>query len=141
LEDPLRTQEINVGGTLRVLQAAREGGVQLVVYASSSAVYGDIAGESMVEDLIGRPLSPYSASKRMNEIDADVYARCYGLETVGLRYFNVFGARQDPNGAYAAVIPNWIRALVAGEPVEIFGDGETTRDFCFVENVVQANLL
>ena len=141
IEDPLRTQEVNVRGTLHVLQAAREGGVKRFVYASSSAVYGDIDGESMMEDRIGRPLSPYAASKRMNEIDADVYSRCYGLGTVGLRYFNVFGSRQDPNGAYAAVIPKWIRALLQGEPVEIFGDGGTTRDFCFIENVVQANLL
>jgi UDP-N-acetylglucosamine 4-epimerase len=141
IEDPLRTHAVNVQGTLHLLQAAREGGVKRFVFASSSAVYGDQRGESMTEDCIGRPLSPYAASKRMNEIDADVFARCYGLASVGLRYFNVFGPRQDPKGAYAAVIPKWIRALLRNEPVEIFGDGETTRDFCYIENVVQANLL
>jgi UDP-N-acetylglucosamine/UDP-N-acetylgalactosamine 4-epimerase len=141
IEDPLRTHAVNVQGTLHVLQAAREGGVKRFIFASSSAVYGDQPGESMTEDRIGRPLSPYAASKRMNEIDADVFARCYGLASVGLRYFNVFGPRQDPKGAYAAVIPKWISALLKNEPVEIFGDGETTRDFCYIENVVQANLL
>ena len=141
IEDPLGTHAVNVQGTLHVLQAAREGAVKRFVFASSSAVYGDQPGESMTEDSIGRPLSPYAASKRMNEIDADVFARCYGLASVGLRYFNVFGPRQDPKGAYAAVIPKWISALLKNEPVEIFGDGETTRDFCYIDNVVQANLL
>ena len=141
IEDPLRTHAANVRGTLHVLQAARENGVKRFVFASSSAVYGDQPGDSMTEDCIGRALSPYAASKRMNEIDADVFARCYGLASAGLRYFNVFGPRQDPKGAYAAVIPRWISALLKNEPVEIFGDGGTTRDFCYVENVVQANLL
>jgi UDP-N-acetylglucosamine 4-epimerase len=110
------------------------------VYASSSAVYGDEPGLPKVEDRVGRLLSPYAASKAMNEIYADVFARCYGMETVGLRYFNVFGPRQDPAGAYAAVIPAWIAALIHNEPVRVNGDGETSRDFCYVANVVQANL-
>jgi UDP-N-acetylglucosamine 4-epimerase len=141
IQDPLRTHAVNVQGTLHLLQAAREAGVKRFVFASSSAVYGDQPGESMIEDGIGRPLSPYASSKRMNEIDADVFGRCYGLASVGLRYFNVFGPRQDPNGAYAAVISRWIHALLTNTPVEIFGDGETTRDFCYIDNVVQANLL
>lgn len=141
LEQPLRTHEVNVTGTLHVLQAAREAGAQRVVYASSSAVYGDDPREPKSEDSIGRPLSPYAASKRLDEIYAGVYGTCYGLGTVGLRYFNVYGPRQDPRGAYAAVIPRWIAALVTGESVVIHGDGETSRDFCFVADVVRANLL
>jgi UDP-N-acetylglucosamine 4-epimerase len=111
------------------------------VYASSSAVYGDHPGLPKVEDRIGQPLSPYAATKWMNEIYAGIFARAYGLESIGLRYFNVFGPRQDPEGAYAAVIPRWIAALLRREPVRINGDGGTSRDFCYVENVVQANLL
>jgi UDP-N-acetylglucosamine 4-epimerase len=110
------------------------------VYAASSSTYGDHPGLPKIEDAIGRPLSPYAATKYLNELYADVFARCYGIETVGLRYFNVFGTRQDPEGAYAAVIPRWIRAITRGEAVTIYGDGETSRDFCFVANAVQANL-
>lgn len=141
IADPLTTQAVNVQGTLNLLQSARDNGVSRFVYASSSAVYGDQPGECMTEEKIGRPLSPYAASKRSNEVDAAAFAHRHRLATVGLRYFNVFGSRQDPNGAYAAVIPKWIRALLRNEPVQIFGDGETTRDFCPIDNVVQANLL
>jgi UDP-N-acetylglucosamine 4-epimerase len=141
IADPPTTHAVNVQGTINLLQSACDNGVGRLVYASSSAVYGDQPGERMTEEKIGRPLSPYAASKRSNEIDAEDFGRRHGLATVGLRYFNVFGARQDPNGAYAAVIPKWIQALLRNEPVRIFGDGETTRDFCPVENVVQGNFL
>lgn len=139
--EPLRAHEANVTGFLTLLEAARNAGVQRFVYASSSAVYGDHPGLPKVEDQIGQPLSPYAATKLINELYAQTYARAYGCESIGLRYFNVFGPRQDPDGAYAAVIPKWIAALLRGEPVPINGDGETSRDFCFVANVVQANLL
>ena len=141
IAEPQMARAVNVQGTLKLLQSARDNGAGRFVFASSSAVYGDQPGESMTEEKIGRPLSPYAESKRSNEIDAIDFARQYGLPTVGLRYFNVFGPRQDPNGAYAAVIPKWIRALLRNEPVQIFGDGETTRDFCPIDNVLQANLL
>jgi UDP-N-acetylglucosamine 4-epimerase len=114
--------------------------VQRFVYASSSSIYGDDATLPKVEAITGEPLSPYAASKQANEMYADVFARCYGIQTVGLRYFNVFGPRQDPEGAYAAVIPRWIRAILTREPVEVNGDGDTSRDFCYIANVVQANL-
>ncbi|HYX47268.1 MAG TPA: SDR family oxidoreductase [Sphingomicrobium sp.] len=140
IEDPLATHRANVDGFVNLLVAARDAGVRRFVYASSSSVYGDDETLPKREGAIGRPLSPYAASKQMNEIYAGVFARCYGMEIVGLRYFNVFGARQDPQGAYAAVIPRWVRAALTGEPVEINGDGETSRDFCYVANVVQANL-
>lgn len=141
LEDPLGSHTANVTGFVNMLAAAREAKARRFVYASSSSVYGDSAEMPKVEDKIGQPLSPYAATKWMNEIYAGVFARAYGLESVGLRYFNVFGPRQDPAGAYAAVIPKWIAALLRREPVQINGDGETSRDFCFIENVVQANLL
>lgn len=141
VEDPRTNHESNVTGFLNMLLASRAAGVRRVVYASSSAVYGDCTESPAREERIGAPLSPYAVSKRMDEEYADVFARCYGFEAVGLRYFNVFGPRQDPNGAYAAVIPRWIDALIAGRTVEIYGDGETTRDFCPVENIVHANLL
>jgi UDP-N-acetylglucosamine 4-epimerase len=141
LEDPLRTHASNVDGTLNMLDAARRARVARFVYASSSSVYGDHPALPKVEENIGQPLSPYAASKLMCEIHAQIYSRCYGLNTTGLRYFNVFGPRQDPEGAYAAVIPKWFAALLSGEVVQINGDGETSRDFCFVHNVVQANLL
>ncbi|MBX3746987.1 MAG: SDR family oxidoreductase [Verrucomicrobiae bacterium] len=141
IEDPVTTHAINVTGFLHMLEAARQAGVRRVVYASSSAVYGDATDLPAVEDRIGRPLSPYAVSKSINEQYAAVFERCYGLISVGLRYFNVFGPRQDPNGAYAAVIPRWIDALLTGRPVEIYGDGETSRDFCPVEHVARANLL
>jgi UDP-N-acetylglucosamine 4-epimerase len=140
LEQPLLTHQSNVTGFLNVLQAARECGVRRVVYAASSATYGDHQELPLVEERIGNQLSPYALSKYANELYADVFARCYDLSSVGLRYFNVFGKRQDPEGAYAAVIPQWIAALLRGAPVYVNGDGENTRDFCFVDNVVQANL-
>jgi UDP-N-acetylglucosamine 4-epimerase len=141
IENPIGTHDSNVTGFLNVLMAAHGGGVKRVVYASSSATYGDHPALPKVESQIGRPLSPYAATKYMNELYADVFARCYGLGAIGLRYFNVFGPRQDPNGAYAAVIPKWIAAMMRHEPVFINGDGETARDFCYIDNVVQANLL
>jgi UDP-N-acetylglucosamine 4-epimerase len=124
-----------------MLVAARDAKVKRFVYAASSSTYGDHPGLPKVEDQIGRPLSPYAVTKYVNELYAEVFVQCYGVETVGLRYFNVFGARQDPEGPYAAVIPRWIRAMLTAQPVQINGDGETTRDFCYVSNAVQANLL
>jgi len=141
IDDPITSHDVNVSGFLNMLVAARDAGVKRFVYAASSAAYGDWPGLPKVEDQIGRPLSPYGAGKYMNELYADVFGRCYGLETIGLRYFNVFGPRQDPEGAYAAVIPKWVAAMVRSEPVYINGDGETARDFCYIENVVQANIL
>lgn len=141
MADPLTTHECNVTGFLNVLLAAREAGVARLVYAGSSAVYGDHPGLQKVESELGRPLSPYAASKYVDELYAEIFARCYGFPAIGLRYFNVFGPRQDPNGPYAAVIPLWIAAMIRNDPVCINGDGETARDFCYVDNVVQANLL
>jgi UDP-N-acetylglucosamine 4-epimerase len=141
IDDPITSHASNVTGFLNMLVAARDAGVKRFVYAASSAAYGDHPALPKVEETIGRPLSPYGAGKYMNELYADVFGRCYGLETVGLRYFNVFGPRQDPDGAYAAVIPKWIAAMLRGETVYINGDGETARDFCYIDNVVQANLL
>ena len=139
--DPLTTHAVNVDGTLNVFVAARDAGVGRLVYASSSSVYGDHPGLPKVEDAVGMPLSPYAVTKRTGELYADTFARHYGLRVVGLRYFNVFGRRQDPAGAYAAVMPKWVAALLAGEACTVYGDGETSRDFCYVENVVQANIL
>lgn len=141
LADPRTTNDVNITGFLNMLIAAREVGVQAFVYAASSSTYGDHEALPKVEDRIGRPLSPYAVTKYVNELYADVFARCYGLGSVGLRYFNVFGKRQDPEGAYAAVIPKWIAAMIRGEDVVIHGDGLTSRDFCHVDNVVQANIL
>lgn len=141
LEDPLLCHAVNVSGFLNMLAAAREAGVRRFVYAASSATYGDHPALPKVEQHIGAPLSPYALSKYVNELYAQVYARCYAMQTVGLRYFNVFGPRQDPLGAYAAVIPRWIAAMLDNEPVHIHGDGATSRDFCFVHNAVQANIL
>jgi UDP-N-acetylglucosamine 4-epimerase len=141
LVEPLATHAANVTGFVNLLEAARAARVRRFVYASSSAVYGNDPELPKVEARIGRPLSPYAATKWMNEIYADTFARAYGLECIGLRYFNVFGPRQDPAGAYAAVIPKWLASLLRREPVQINGDGETSRDFCFIANVVQANLL
>ena len=141
IKDPLFTNENNITGTLNMLVAASDQQVKRVVYAASSSTYGDHPGLPKVEDKIGRPLSPYAVTKYVNELYAEVFARCYGLETIGLRYFNVFGPRQDPKGAYAAVIPRWIGELLSGDTVTIYGDGETSRDFCFIDNVVQANIL
>jgi UDP-N-acetylglucosamine/UDP-N-acetylgalactosamine 4-epimerase len=141
LDDPLFCHEINVTGTLNLLIAARDAGVKHFVYASSAAVYGDDSHMPQREDRIGRPMSPYGASKLMDEHYAWVFAKHYGLHTTGLRYFNVFGPRQNPNGGYAAVIPMWISTLVGGGECVVHGDGQQTRDFCPVANVVQANLL
>jgi UDP-N-acetylglucosamine/UDP-N-acetyl-alpha-D-glucosaminouronate 4-epimerase len=141
MANPLECHRANVTGFLNMLIAARDASVHNFVFASSSSVYGDAPSLPKIENEIGRPLSPYAASKRMDEIYAEVFACAYGFPTIGLRYFNVFGARQDPNGPYAAVIPNWISALLRGSQVRINGDGETSRDFCFVDNVVQANIL
>lgn len=141
IEDPLNCNDNNVCGQLNMLKAACDTKIKRMVYASSSAVYGDAPGLPKVEEVCGRQLSPYAVSKMVNELYAHVFTQLYGLETVGMRYFNVFGPRQDPNGAYAAVIPHWISALHSGETVYINGTGETSRDFCFIENVVQANLL
>ncbi|HUR39649.1 MAG TPA: SDR family oxidoreductase [Verrucomicrobiae bacterium] len=141
IEDPLLSHASNVTGFLNMLVAARDAKVKRFVYAASSAAYGDWPGLPKVEDQIGKPLSPYGAGKYMNELYADTFGRCYGMETVGLRYFNVFGPRQDPDGAYAAVIPKWIASMLRDETVYINGDGETARDFCYIDNVVQANLL
>jgi len=141
MQDPIATHQSNVDGTVNVLSAAQGAGVARVVYASSSSVYGDHPGLPKLEDAIGRPLSPYAASKRIDEVYGDVWQRCFGLEVIGLRYFNVYGRRQDPDGPYAAVIPRWIAALASGAPCVIFGDGSQSRDFCYVDNAVQANLL
>jgi len=140
IEDPLLTHAANATGFLNMLVAARDAGARRFVYAASSSTYGDHPGLPKVEDQIGAPLSPYAVTKYLNELYADVFGRCYGTGAIGLRYFNVFGARQDPEGAYAAVIPRWVRALLRGEQVSIYGDGETSRDFCYVANAVQANL-
>lgn len=140
INDPQTTHRANATGFLNMLVAARDAGAKRFVYAASSSTYGDSPTLPKVEDVIGRPLSPYAVTKYLNELYADVFGRCYGLETLGLRYFNVFGPRQDPNGAYAAVIPRWLATMLRGEACTINGDGETSRDFCFVANAVQANL-
>ncbi len=140
MADPQTTHRANATGFLNMLVAARDAKVQRFVYAASSSTYGDSPTLPKVEDVIGKPLSPYAVTKYLNELYADVFGRCYGLPTVGLRYFNVFGPRQDPDGAYAAVIPKWVAAMLRGERCRINGDGETSRDFCFVANAVQANL-
>lgn len=141
IEDPITTNSTNIGGFLNMLVAARDAKVSRFVYAASSSTYGDHPGLPKVEDRIGKPLSPYAVTKLVNEQYADVFARVYGFNTIGLRYFNIFGQRQDPNGAYAAVIPKWTAAMIKNEPIWINGDGETSRDFCYVANAVQANLL
>src|SRR5208282_3481785 len=141
LAQPAETNASNVTGFLNMLWAARENGIQRFVFASSSSVYGDAAALPQVEENIGNALSPYAVSKRVNELYAGVFAQCHGMSSIGLRYFNVFGPRQDPNGPYAAVIPKWVAAMLQNEPVYINGDGSTSRDFCPVANVVQANLL
>jgi UDP-N-acetylglucosamine 4-epimerase len=141
IDDPVASHASNVTGFLNMLVAARESDVARFVYAGSSATYGDHPDLPKVEERIGEALSPYALTKRVNELYACVFARCYGLPSIGLRYFNVFGPRQDPDGPYAAVIPRWIAAMMRGDPVTINGDGETARDFCYVDNVVQANLL
>lgn len=141
VEDPLSTNAANIDGFLNMLVAARDAGVARFVYAASSSTYGDHPELPKVEERIGRPLSPYSVTKLVNELYADVFARVYGFRSIGLRYFNIFGPHQDPDGAYAAVVPRWVAGMIRGEPVYINGDGETSRDFCYVANAVQANLL
>ncbi len=141
IDDPILTNSCNITGYLNMLVAARDAGVKSFVYAASSSTYGDSQELPKVEDHIGHPLSPYAVTKYVDELYADVFARCYSFTPVGLRYFNVFGQRQDPFGAYAAVIPQWFASLLRGETVYVNGDGETSRDFCYIDNVVQANLL
>ncbi|PVV11375.1 MAG: LPS biosynthesis protein WbpP [gamma proteobacterium symbiont of Ctena orbiculata] len=141
LADPITTNESNITGFLNMLVAARDAKVRRFVYAASSSTYGDHPGLPKVEERIGNPLSPYAVTKLVNEHYAQVFARCYDFKTIGLRYFNIFGRRQDPNGAYAAVIPKWVAAMIGNHEVFINGDGETSRDFCYIDNAVQANLL
>lgn len=141
IADPITTNETNISGFLNMLTAARDAGVASFTYAASSSTYGDHPALPKVEENIGKPLSPYAVTKYVNELYADVFAKTYGFKAIGLRYFNVFGQRQDPKGAYAAVIPKWTSSMIAGEDVFINGDGETSRDFCFIQNVVQANIL
>lgn len=141
IENPILTNENNISGFLNMLVAAKEAGVKRFVYAASSSTYGDHPDLPKIEHRIGNPLSPYAVTKLVNELYADVFSRAYGFKTIGLRYFNIFGQRQDPNGAYAAVIPKWFAGLIKNETVFINGDGETSRDFCFIDNCVQANIL
>ncbi|MCH9756775.1 MAG: SDR family oxidoreductase [Gammaproteobacteria bacterium] len=141
IDNPITTNAVNVSGFLNMLVAAKENQVSSFTYATSSSTYGDHKALPKVEDKIGNPLSPYAVTKLVNEQYAKVFQRVYGFKSVGLRYFNVFGARQDPNGAYAAVIPRWAASMINGEPIYINGDPEISRDFCFIENVVQANIL
>ncbi|MDQ3337194.1 MAG: SDR family oxidoreductase [Myxococcota bacterium] len=141
IKDPLASHQHNVDAFLNVLVAAKDARVGRVVYASSSSVYGDHPGLPKVEDRIGKPLSPYAVTKRCDEIYAQVFQDVYGMQLIGLRYFNVFGRRQDPDGPYAAVIPRWIASMMDGRPCVIFGDGTSSRDFCYVDNIVQANIL
>lgn len=141
INDPITTNATNINGFLNMLVASRDAKVKSFTYAASSSTYGDHAALPKVEANIGKPLSPYAVTKYVNELYADVFSRTYNFNTIGLRYFNVFGKRQDPNGAYAAVIPKWTASMIKGEEVFINGDGETSRDFCFIENAVQANLL
>ena len=141
IADPINTNENNISGFLNMLVAARDAGVKRLVYAASSSTYGDHPGLPKVEDKIGNPLSPYAVTKLVNELYAQVFAGTYGFKTIGLRYFNVFGQRQNPSGAYAAVIPKWVEAMITHKPVVINGDGETSRDFCYIDNTVQVNIL
>jgi len=140
ISDPISTNEINITGSLNILVAARDAGVSRFIYAASSSTYGDSASLPKVEDVIGKPLSPYAITKYVNELYASVFSDLYGMKTIGLRYFNVFGPRQDPEGAYAAVIPRFVKELIQHESPQIFGDGEQSRDFTYIENVVHANL-
>lgn len=141
IEDPILTNGNNITGFLSMLVAARDAKVSRFVYAASSSTYGDHPALPKVEDKIGNPLSPYAVTKFVNELYAKVFAKTYGFKTIGLRYFNIFGQRQDPNGAYAAVIPKWVDAMLSNKPVYINGDGETSRDFCYIDNAVQVNIL
>jgi UDP-N-acetylglucosamine 4-epimerase len=141
IKDPITSNEVNVSGFLNMLIASRDSGVKRFIYAASSSTYGDSESLPKVEDKIGKPLSPYAITKYVNELYADVFSKTYGLETIGLRYFNVFGRKQDPNGAYAAVIPKFVSQFMAGESPVINGNGEFSRDFTYIDNVIQANLL
>lgn len=141
INDPITTNQVNIDGFLNMLVAARDAKVKRFVYAASSSTYGDHPGLPKVEDFIGKPLSPYAVTKYVNELYAEIFGCSYGLHSIGLRYFNVFGPRQDPLGEYAAVIPKWVSAMISGDHVSINGDGSTSRDFCFIDNVVQANIL
>ena len=141
IQDPITTNAVNITGSLNILHAAKVSGIKRVIYAASSSTYGDSPGLPKIEHIIGKPLSPYAVTKYVNELYASVYTRTYGLETIGLRYFNVFGPRQSPNGAYAAAIPLFIQALMDGNVPTIHGDGSNSRDFTYVENAIQANLL
>lgn len=141
IEDPIRTNKANIDGFLNMLVAAKDAEVKRFVYAASSSTYGDHPDLPKVEDKIGNPLSPYAVTKVVNELYASVFAKTYGFQSIGLRYFNIFGKRQDPEGAYAAVIPKWVASILSGEEVFINGDGETSRDFCYIDNTVQMNLL
>ena len=141
IKDPITSNEVNVSGFLNMLVASRDNGVQRFVYAASSSTYGDSESMPKVEDVIGKPLSPYAITKYVNELYADIFSKTYGLETIGLRYFNVFGRKQDPNGAYAAVIPKFVSQLMKGQSPVINGDGNYSRDFTYIDNVIQANLL
>ncbi len=141
IEDPITTNQSNLDGFLNMLVAARDEKVSSFTYAASSSTYGDHPALPKIEENIGKPLSPYAVTKVVNELYADVFAKTYDFKAIGLRYFNIFGKRQDPNGAYAAVIPKWVSALLDGETVYINGDGETSRDFCYIENTIQANIL
>ena len=141
IKNPLDTNKANVTGFLNIINAAKENNVKSFTYASSSSAYGDHEALPKIEENIGKPLSPYAGSKLINEIYAEIFSKTYGFNSIGLRYFNVFGKRQNPDGPYAAVIPKWIMAIIKNDDVNIYGDGETSRDFCFVENAVQANIL
>jgi len=141
IKDPIATNETNIVGFLNVLKASMDAGVQSFTYAASSSTYGDHQALPKQEDIIGKPLSPYAVTKYVNELYAEAFASAYGFKSIGLRYFNVFGRRQDPSGAYAAVIPRWISLMMNGDSVIIFGDGSTSRDFCFIDNVIQINIL
>ena len=141
IKDPITTNNTNISGFINMLVAAKDANVRSFTYAASSSTYGDHPALPKIEENIGNPLSPYAVTKYVNELYAQVFARTYGFKSIGLRYFNVFGKRQDPNGAYAAVIPKWTAAMINDEPLYINGDGETSRDFCFIENVVQMNIL
>ncbi|MCW8930338.1 MAG: NAD-dependent epimerase/dehydratase family protein [Gammaproteobacteria bacterium] len=141
IEDPITTNENNISGFLNMLVASKDSGVKRFVYAASSSTYGDHPDLPKEEDIIGSPLSPYAVTKLVNELYAEVFDKTYGFKSIGLRYFNIFGQRQDPQGAYAAVIPKWVASLLKGEPVYINGDGETSRDFCYIKNVMQMNIL
>ena len=141
IEDPITSNEVNVSGFLNMLIAARDNMVKRFIYAASSSTYGDSESMPKVEEIIGKPLSPYAITKYVNELYADIFSKTYGIETIGLRYFNVFGRKQDPNGAYAAVIPKFVSQLMSGESPVINGDGNFSRDFTYIDNVIQANLL